>query len=88
MRATLTHSMSSLVEDTALEEGKLTRYCQVVSYLLDTCATDDVIEEAEADITYYRQPESMSTVCYSQILWEKHYDVDKSTVSKDSRASR
>lgn len=31
------------------QEEKLTTYCEVYSYLLETFATDDVIAEAEAE---------------------------------------
>lgn len=32
------------------KEGTLTKYCEVVEYLLDTYVTDDVIPETDAEI--------------------------------------
>lgn len=45
-------------------------YCQVVSYLLAMHATDDVIADVEAEINKFKQPERMSTVRYSKVIWE------------------
>lgn len=50
---------------------KPTTYCQVVRYLLETYATDDVIAEAKSEITTFKQPASMTTVWYSKVFWEK-----------------
>lgn len=39
----------------SLSEGMLTSYCQVVKYLLNAYATDDIIAEVEADIISYNR---------------------------------
>lgn len=65
-RAALAHRMRASVENNDYEEGSLTGYCQLVGYLLETDAVDDVIGEAKADFTNYQRPESMSAVRYSQ----------------------
>lgn len=37
-------------------EGKSTYYCHVLNNLLNKYGTDDIIAEADADITSYKQP--------------------------------
>lgn len=51
------------------QEGMLISFCQVVSYILSTYATDDIIAEVDADIINYKQPKDLHAVDYSQALW-------------------
>lgn len=48
---------------------KLETYYQVASYLFASYATEDATPEAESDVTYFRQPEWIFAVCYSELLW-------------------
>lgn len=43
----------------------------MVSYLLEIYATDDIIAEAEAEIVIFKKPAGMTTISYSEVLWEK-----------------
>lgn len=52
-------------------EGKLTTYCQVVNYMLETYTADNVIVEIEPDINRFKQAADMSAVRFSELLWEK-----------------
>lgn len=45
--------MCTTEDDKSQKEEKLTTYCQMVNILLDTYGTDDVMAEAEADITTF-----------------------------------
>lgn len=54
-------------------EGKLTSYCQVESLLLTKYATDDVIDEADIDITRFKCPDSQKVVEYVQVLRTQAY---------------
>lgn len=51
--------------------GKLTSYCQVVNHLLRTFATDDIIAEAEADLTRCVQTDKMTEAQFEALLWKK-----------------
>lgn len=44
------------------QEGYFTFYCQAVSYLLKTYSTDDVVAEAGASTTSFRQKEGVSAM--------------------------
>lgn len=61
---------SATKEDDPQQKGKLKTYCQLVNYLLITYATDDVIEDVEAEITNFEQPEGMFAVRYLELLWK------------------
>lgn len=50
---------------------KLTSYCQVANYTLNTHANDDIITKAEADVTNYKQLQELNAVDYSGSLWTK-----------------
>lgn len=65
-KAALSYIMSATEDNTTHKEATLTAYCQVVKYLLETNATDDVIAGAEADIMNYKQTENMSAIPYSE----------------------
>lgn len=78
--------MSGSLEDNAHEAGKLKGYCQVVNYLLETYATDDVVAEDEADITNYEHPKSMSAMQYLQAMWKEALRCGQ--VYSDSRLKR
>jgi len=51
--------------------SQLTSYPAVVQFLLRTYATDEVIAEADAEISRYRQPDRMSPQDYAHNLWTK-----------------
>lgn len=51
--------------------GKLTIYCQVVSFLLGIYATDDVISAVEAYIASFNQMKEKFVARYSETLREK-----------------
>lgn len=53
------------------QEIKLVTYCQAVSFLLKTYATEDVIDEAETDVTSFKPPAGMTAVRYSEALTEE-----------------
>lgn len=53
-KAAPTHRLCTSVNEDLHEEEKQTTYCQVVTYLLATYATDHVIAEAEAEITDFK----------------------------------
>lgn len=57
--------MSATEDNTTRREGVLTTYCHFVNYLLKSYAHDDVIAEAEADLMNQKQPENISSVCYT-----------------------
>lgn len=42
-------------------------YCQTVNYLLAAYATDEVIAEAEIEITYIKQPEPIFAFRYLEL---------------------
>lgn len=46
-------------------------FCHVFNYLLKNYATDNVIAEAEVDITRFRQKDGMNMTPYAESLWEK-----------------
>lgn len=51
------------------QQDKLATYRQVVNYLLETYVTDDVIADAEAEITKFKKPVENFAIQYSQALW-------------------
>lgn len=51
----------------------MTKYCQVVNNSLATYATNDVTADVAAKVTNFKQPEGISAVCYSRLLWKRHY---------------
>lgn len=53
------------------QEGKLTSQSQVINYLLVAYATDDIIAEANLEITSFKEPESQKKLEYAQTLWTK-----------------
>lgn len=55
----------------ARQEGKLTSYCDVVSYLLATYATVAIIAKAGMNIKNSRQIACQSAVEYVQVLWTR-----------------
>lgn len=55
----------------------MTTYHQVVIYLIATYATDEVIVEADAEITYLKQPKRMSAVRNSEVFWKKAVRCDR-----------
>lgn len=70
-KGALSYRMCATKKSITHKEGTLTTYCQVVNYLLETSATDDVVSEVDADNMDNKQLENISTECYSQRLWEK-----------------
>lgn len=38
--------------------------------MLETYTTDDVIDRVEEDIKSFKQPDSMTAVCYTEALWQ------------------
>lgn len=50
------------------QKCKLTKYCHMVSYLLETYVTDDVFTEAEAKIAHFKKPAGKTAVYYSEDL--------------------
>lgn len=70
-KAALAHRVRAKKEISAQEEGKLTRYCQVVNYLVGNYASDDAISGVDAEVTNFKQPEKMSVERFSEVLWEK-----------------
>lgn len=76
VEAALSYPMRA-TEDNGTHKGEtMTSYCQAVSYVLQTYATDDVISEAEADVMNDKQPENMCAVRYSETFWEKEFIAD------------
>lgn len=59
IKSALAHRVCATKEDDPQKERKLMTYCKVVSYLIATYASDDVMANAEADITNFKQPEGM-----------------------------
>lgn len=59
------------------KEGTLTTYCEVVNYLLETYATDDVIAETDAEILRFTQPPTKSPTEYAEALWNKALRCDR-----------
>lgn len=70
-KAALAHRVCAPGGEQHQLEGKLTSYCEIVSYLLETYATGDVTAEAETDITSFEQSENMTAIRYAEVLWEK-----------------
>lgn len=69
-KAAIKHKDSATKEDASEQERKLKTYCQAVTYLVATYATDDVIAYVEGEITNPKLPEEMPTVHCSKGLWE------------------
>lgn len=42
------------------KDGTLTNYCEGVSHVLETNATDDSITKMDAEIIFYTQPSNMA----------------------------
>lgn len=60
------------------KEGTLTSYCEVVTYLLESSATDDFfIAEPDAKILRYTQPWNMMPTEYGRALWNKALRCDR-----------
>lgn len=53
------------------KEHKTPSYVQSVSILLVLCVTDDIIVEAGMVATNFKQPEHISALRYSEVLWRK-----------------
>lgn len=51
-------------------------YCEGVNYLLDTYAPDDIIAEAETDMTRFTQPSNKLLTEYAKALWNKELRCD------------
>lgn len=66
-RAALLHQFTANKKH-GQQGGRLITYSQVFKYSLETNATDDVSAEAETDISSFKKPAGMSTVCYSDAL--------------------
>lgn len=64
----LARTVRATREDEPQQEGELATYCQVVSYLLATYATDDGLTEVEAETTNFKQPGGMTAVSSSELL--------------------
>lgn len=54
--------MHTTKDDEPHKEGELTSYSQVVSYLLPTSATNDMIAKVEAKITNFKQENYMFSI--------------------------
>lgn len=52
-KTALSHCVFATEENNAHRKGKLTTHCRVVSWWLETYATEDVIVKLEADIMNY-----------------------------------
>lgn len=61
----------------ARKEGKLASDCEVVNFLLETYATDDIIEEMDAVILYFEQPSHTPPTEYLEALWNKAQRCDR-----------
>lgn len=69
-KAALPHRMTA--DKRNHQQGdKLTTYCQVINYLLETFATDNIIAEAESDITSFEKPVGTTGTRHFEILFEK-----------------
>lgn len=49
-------------------ECKLTSFCKVANYLLETYSTDNIIAKADMDKANFKQPTSQSSVQYAQAV--------------------
>lgn len=67
-KAAFSHQVTDRKHET---EGTLTTYHQVVNYMLETYATDNVIAEAEAGITNFKQPARSTAVLDCEAVLEK-----------------
>lgn len=70
-KVVLSHPVTAGNKKDQKQEAELTTYCKAVKYLLKTYATNDVISEADAEITNFKQPTGMTAVCHCEVLWEK-----------------
>lgn len=52
------------------EDCELPTYFKVASYLLDTNVADEIIAEAEAEVTNFKQPTKIMAGGYSEIRLE------------------
>lgn len=71
VKAALSHLMTADNKKNQEQEGKLTKYCEVVNYLLEMCGTDDVIDKAEADIKSHKQPTEWTAGRYYETLCKR-----------------
>lgn len=51
------------------KEGTLTRFCEVVNYLLKSNATDDIIAKIDAEIFCYIKTLNMRPTEHAEALW-------------------
>lgn len=64
------HRVCATKEADPRKEGNMTTDCQVVSFLLATYATDDVLTVLKANVANFKQLEGMPVIRYSEVLWE------------------
>lgn len=83
-KTALSYQMTATENREAYKAEAMTTYREVINHLLYFYATDDIIVEDEADVINCQQPENVSTICYSETLWGRHYDEDRSTRSQTS----
>lgn len=83
-RAVFLYRMSDIEDSNTQKQKTLTDYCQVVNYLLETYASNDVFAKAEAEIMNYKQAEHQSRVWFSKTFWDKRKDLDGSSINQYS----
>lgn len=70
-KAALLHRLGDRDDEAYQMEEKRTTYYHVLNYLLPTYDTDDLIAGVEAEITNFKQPDTVFVVRYSEALCEK-----------------
>lgn len=68
-KRSLTQRDSIIHNDDAQQDRTLTTCFLVVSHLLATYATNDVMAQGKADLTNLKQLEGISAVRYPEVLW-------------------
>lgn len=53
------------------KQNTVASYCEVVKYLLETYATDDITAETDDDMIQRTQPSNSSPEEYAEALWNK-----------------
>lgn len=51
-------------------EGILATHCHIANHLLEAYATDDVMDDDEAEITRFCQQNRMNVISYAEAMWE------------------
>lgn len=74
-KAASAHRVCATKEDHAEKKGNLTKYSQLVNYLLADNSTKDVIAKAEPDIINFKQPEGLSALRSSAVLWKINHAI-------------